>query len=145
MSFNPLNGIWRLQSFKITDQEDRTRDVLGPNPVGYLIYTEDGYMSTQMMSSNRPSLSQDNLRTISMEEKARAAETYRAYSGRYTIEGNKVIHHVEVGLIPNWINHDLVRFFELQDDILTILVPNRIVDGKQHSVRLVWKRTVLAT
>jgi hypothetical protein len=141
MAFNPLIGIWRLQSFKITDQEDRTIDVLGPHPVGYLIYTEDGYMSIQMMSANRPFLSQDNLRTTGMEEKARVAETYRGYFGRYTIADNKVIHHVEVGLIPNWINHELVRFFELQDDTLTLLVPNRIINGKQHSVRQVWKRT----
>lgn len=39
-----------------------------------------------------------------IEEKASAAETYVSYCGRYGVEGDKIIHHIEVGFFPNWIS-----------------------------------------
>jgi len=43
-----------------------------------------------------------------------------AYSGRYTVEGEKVIHHVDVSWNQAWTGTDLVRFFKREEDKLVI-------------------------
>ena len=46
-----------------------------------------------------------------------------AYSGRYTVEGDKVVNHVDVSWNESWTGTDQVRFFKLEGDSLTITGP----------------------
>jgi hypothetical protein len=43
-----------------------------------------------------------------------------AYAGTYSIEGNKVIHHVLTAWVPTWIGTDQVRYFEINGNNLSI-------------------------
>ena len=43
-----------------------------------------------------------------------------AYSGRYTVEGNKVVHHIDISWNQSWTGTDQVRFFKLEGNTLTI-------------------------
>ena len=45
----------------------------------------------------------------SIEEQAEAFKTFLAYAGRYTLNGDKVTHTVEVSSIQNYVNRDLLR------------------------------------
>src|SRR5712671_1062976 len=49
-----------------------------------------------------------------------AALGVNASSGRYTVEGEKVVHHVDVSWNESWTGTDQVRFFKLEGDRLTI-------------------------
>jgi hypothetical protein len=33
-------------------------------------------------------------------------EGFVAYAGRYSFHGDRVIHHVELSLFPNWVDSD---------------------------------------
>jgi hypothetical protein len=75
---------------------------LGRDAVGVIVYTDDGYMFVAIMCPDRQPFAAGDLLKGSGEEKARAAETYVSYCGRYELHGDTVIHHVELSLFPNW-------------------------------------------
>jgi hypothetical protein len=43
-----------------------------------------------------------------------------AYTGRYTIAADKVIHHVDVAWNEAWIGTDLIRSYKITGDLLII-------------------------
>ncbi len=47
-------------------------------------------------------------------------EGFVAYAGRYSFRGDRVIHHVELSLFPNWVGTDQQRWVELAGDRLTL-------------------------
>ena len=76
---------------------------------------------------------------------AEAANLYRtmvAYSGTYTVAGNKVTHKVEVSWNQAWSGTDQQRFIEVKDDRLTIKSPAMVSprSGKESINTLVWER-----
>ena len=100
---NPLVGTWRLASFELSSADGKVHHPFGEDVAGHIIYGEDGYMSVTMSAASRPRCAAKDLRLASMEEKAAATDTYVSYSGRYEIQGDRVLHHVEVSLFPNWV------------------------------------------
>ena len=76
---------------------------------------------------------------------AEAADLYRtmvAYSGTYSIDGNKVTHKVEVSWNQAWNGTDQQRLIEIKDNRLTIKSPTMVspISGKQSINTLVWER-----
>jgi hypothetical protein len=76
----------------------------------------------------------------SSEEKARAAESYISYCGRYEFRGDSVIHHVELSLFPNWSGVHQERLVEVTGDRLTLRTSPLLLDGLEQTARLVWER-----
>src|SRR5215212_6607593 len=106
---NPLIGSWRLVSMEYRYADGRVRYPYGREAVGYIIYTADGRMSATLMSDDRAPFGTEYPRGEGREAKVAAFETYLSYAGRYEFQGNRVIHHVEVALIPDWAGTTLVR------------------------------------
>ena len=88
MATNPLIGTWRLISYEARTGDGAVSYPLGKNPSGFILYSEDGYMSVTM-SANRTNYASSDLTAGTPEEKLAAAETYLSYSGRYTFEGDR--------------------------------------------------------
>ncbi len=88
---NPLVGTWRPVFFEVRGQDGEALYPLGDNPVGYLMYGQEGYMQVAMMKANRPRINAETLLLASTEEKAEAAATYVSYCGRYEIKDDRVI------------------------------------------------------
>jgi hypothetical protein len=65
-----------------------------------------------------------------------------AYAGTYTVEGNKVTHHVDISWNGARAGGDQVRFFMLDGDTLTIKTePNKSpIDGREGVGILVWQK-----
>jgi Lipocalin-like domain len=65
-----------------------------------------------------------------------------AYEGTYTIDGDKVIHHVDISC--TYTGTDQVRFFKVEGDTLTIrTAPNKSpIDGREGVGILVWEGEV---
>ena len=65
-----------------------------------------------------------------------------AYSGTYSIDGNKVTHKVEVSWNQAWNGTDQQRLIEVKDNRLTIKSPTIVspISGKRSINTLVWER-----
>ena len=132
-------GTWRLKRWETRAADGRVSYPLGPDAIGYLIYTACGHMSVAMMRAERPSFADADLLGGKTEERATAASGYVAYSGRYEVRGGAVVHRVEVSLFPNWVGTEQLRFAAVTGDELTITTrPLRI--GGETINRLIWER-----
>jgi len=140
MATNPLIGTWRLISYEARTGDGAVSYPLGKNPSGFILYSEDGYMSVTMMSANRTNYASSDLRAGTPEEKLAAAETYLSYSGRYTFEGDRVLHHVEVSFFPNRVGTTQVRHLTLSGNTVTLRTPAMLISREQQTAELVWQR-----
>lgn len=112
-----LIGSWRMVSWTRTSaRTGEVRDALGPNPIGYIAYHADGRMMASVFRRDRPKAGPDGW---SMGEKAGLFETMLSYVASYTVEGDRVVHHVEAAWNPSW-SGDLSRPFTLEGSRLTI-------------------------
>ncbi|MDP9363809.1 MAG: lipocalin-like domain-containing protein [Chloroflexota bacterium] len=137
-------GTWRLKRWEARDADGNVAYPLGPDAVGYLVYTPDGHVSVAMMRADRPPFAGDDLLGGTPEELAAAAAGYVAYCGRYEVRGDgAVVHRVELSLFPNWVGSEQVRFAAVAGDELTITTrPLRI--GGETVNQLVWERVECA-
>lgn len=132
---NKILGTWKLVSYYRLDEDGEKVYPLGTDPSGFLMYTEDGYMSAQLMKQNRPDYTLEGLHNGTREEMAEAAHGYHAYAGKYEIdeEDGSVYHHNEVSLIPNRLGDIQDRQIEFQGDRITIT-------SRTSSTHIVWKK-----
>ena len=133
-----LVGTWKLVSASSTTSSgERGETPYGPNPVGYLTYTGDGRVTAMISYGGRKSLSFGGGK---LEEQAEAFKTFLAYGGWYTLSGDKVIHHIEISSIPNYVGKDLVRSVKFQGDQIVLVTPPTPVNGRNQTVELIWQR-----
>jgi lipocalin-like protein len=137
-----LVGSWRLIAASATTPNGATNDApYGATPSGIITYTSDGRVIMAMLShSGRKPLSTGDRISASAEERAEAYATYFAYAGRYSLAGDKIVHHVEMASVQNWVNTDLVRIVRLEDDKLTLTTPPLSVGGHSQTTELIWQR-----
>lgn len=138
-----LVGVWKLVSYVATDaQSGESLFPFGEHPNGYLIYTAGGRMSALLTVETRRPLSGANRITAPMEDRADAFSTSSSYMGTYRWEGDRVIHHVDIAVNPNWVGTEQVRQARLEGNHLTLITPplNTRPDGKLRISTLVWER-----
>ena len=140
MRDHPFVGAWRLVSYEARTAEGEVSYPLGRDAIGYIMYTPDGYMSVAMMSANRANYASGDLRGGSVEENLAAAETYISYCGRYELNRDEVVHHVEVAFFPNRVGTSQVRNFKISGDTLSLSTPPMLIEEKQQTGHLVWQR-----
>ena len=136
-----LAGTWQLVSI-IRQAPDGTRDAtpFGKHPTGLLIYSADGHTSVIISYDNRKRLRSEDRLAASVEEKAAAFDTSFGYAGRYTCSGGRVVHHVTIASVPNWVGSDMVRLISLVDGRLTLSTPPLLVGGAASTWELTWER-----
>src|SRR5262249_32390538 len=125
---NPVLGTWKLKSFVrvLTATGERIHQ-FGEHPSGYLSYSADGRMYAIVTSDNRVRPRDEN---PADEERAKLHRTMIAYAGTYTLEDDKVTHHVDVSWNEVRTDSDEVRFYKLEGNILTITTaPIKNLDG----------------
>jgi len=133
-----LHGAWGLVSVETRDEKGEL--VRRGERTGYLIYSPDGYMSVSFMKEGRPVFKSGDIRGGSVEEKIAAVNGYVSYAGRYTIQENTVVHHIEVSLFPNWVGVSQERVVSFEGSRLTLSTQLMLVGGRQLSTHLVWER-----
>ena len=135
-----LVGGWRLVSWENRAADGQINYPMGTDPIGYLLYTADDRFSITISRRGRTGFAAGDLLSGTTEEQARAVEGFVAYAGRYSFHGDRVIHHVELSLFPNWVGSDQERWVELAGDRLTLSASPLLLAGTQQVPRLVWKR-----
>src|ERR1700758_2726382 len=114
-------GTWKLVSVaSTTDKGEMNKAALGQHPSGLLTYTADGRMMAIISDDGRKPLSIPDRVAAPAEERAQAYSTFMAYAGRYTFTCDKVVHHVEVASLQNWVNTDQTRIVMFQDNHLIV-------------------------
>ena len=138
---NSIVGTWRLQSFvrEVVATGERQNE-FGEKPNGHIIYQSDGRMFFMLVGDNR---AKPTGTPPSDEEKARLFGTLMAYSGTYVVEGDKVIHKVDLSWNQSWTGGEQVRFFKVDGTTLTITtaINKNPRDGREGRGVLVFIKT----
>jgi len=134
-------GAWVLVSWT-AEVDGEVSTPLGPDPVGTIIYTPDGYMSAQLMRRDRPAYRRADIDGGTTEQTVAAASGYLAYSGPYTLDESTgaVHHHVGVSLLPNWLGGTQVRQGHLDGTTLVLSADSTSRKGRTTRSTLVWRR-----
>ena len=131
-----LIGTWTLKSaWSIAADGSRT-PMWGERPIGFLTYTPEGRMMALLGDSERKRLSGDR-QTAPLEERAEALAKFLAYGGPFTIDGDKIVHHVDIASYQNYVGTKQVRYAQLEGTRLTLSV--RRADGSMSGI-LTWER-----
>ena len=135
-----LVGAWQLLSWENRADDGQVSYPMKTDALGSLLYTADGRFSVMISRAGRTRFDSDDLLGGATEEKARAVEGFVAYAGRYSFHGDRVVHHVELSLFPNWVGTDQQRSVELTGDRLILSAGPLLLAGIQQVPRLVWQR-----
>jgi Lipocalin-like domain len=133
-------GTWKLQSFTDEDLETGEKiDLFGAHPSGYLSYGPDGRMYALLLKEGR------NAPGALVPTDAERVDLYSgliAYAGTYSIEGDKVSHHIDASWNQSWTGTTQVRQFRIEGNSLFIrtLPAKNPVTGKLSSAVLVWNK-----
>jgi hypothetical protein len=137
---HPLVGAWRLVSWEQRTADGQVKRPFDGNATGYIMYHPDGFMSVNIAARQRPPFAANDMYGGTPDETRAAYDTYLGYCGRYDVEGDEVVHHIEVSLFPNWVGVDQRRFIQIEGDTLTIRTPPTVSRGVEHVSQLVWQR-----
>lgn len=115
----PVIGTWQLTAF--AQESLDTKEVTHPygdRPTGYIQYAPGGHMVVFITAGDlpRPAMAAHT----DAERAAIHKGIIGGYAGTYSVEGNKVIHHVLTSWRPEWIGGDQTRFYESDGKNLTI-------------------------
>jgi hypothetical protein len=143
MLHDDVLGTWELVSYTEGDNHGGPITYpLGPDALGLIMYTSDGYMSAQIMRPDRPAFDRPETGGGTPEQAEAAAVGYLAYSGPFTVdEYTGALHHQpRVSLLPNWLNHTQIRQSTLDGDHLALSAITEAPDGSETISTLLWKR-----
>ncbi|MDE2511641.1 MAG: lipocalin-like domain-containing protein, partial [Elusimicrobia bacterium] len=114
----------------------------GPKPSGRLVYLAGGKMVVLITDPARARARLNQFFEAADSELADASRGCVAYSGRWEIHGNEVVHDVEQSLFPNWTGIQLARAFRLDGDLLSLSTTAFTIHGKEYTAVLVWEKEV---
>ena len=118
MKDNALIGMWKLKSISRVDpQTKRTSEPWGTHPKGYITYLASGRM--MVIFSHEKQTVPVGTEMTTAEWIARAREAV-AYAGTYMIDGDKVIHYVEVSTIVAYIGTKQIRPFKIDGNTVSL-------------------------
>ncbi len=135
-----LAGTWRLIEWVAEDDNGVVNYPLGPDAIGVICYTEDGFVHVHIMAAERvPHASPDTMGGT-VEEDSRSAKSHISYSGRWHIEDGKVIHEVAISSFPNWAPSRQLRHMRFVDEDLELSADPMVWGDRHIRHRLRWAR-----
>jgi len=132
-------GMWDLVSWHITPQSGEKICPFGENPEGHLIYLPNGFMSVHLGVRDREKFTSEDALTVRAEEAESAFRSYSSYCGRYEVHADRVVHHIEMSLHPNWIGKSKTRYYKFIDDQL-ILTCGFSYKGADTEAVIIWRK-----
>jgi hypothetical protein len=134
-------GTWRLLDYSFIHDDGVVEKPWGTDVRGYLLYSAEGYMSGNLSPARRRRGVIERIGdSIDAGGRPRRNRRYIAYTGRYTVEGGTVTHHVEASLFPHWVGRPEVREYTFEGDTLTLRT-GPLKHGRHTMVaQLIWQR-----
>ena len=111
----------------------------GTNPKGLLIFTENGYFSSQIVRSDLPKFASKNRAQGTAEENRAVVQGSITTFGTYTVDETKKTYTLkfEGSSFPNRVGTEQTRPFTIAGDELKVTNPSTTVGG---SSEIVYKR-----
>jgi hypothetical protein len=131
-----LVGVWKLQSFSLQVIGEQPKEVFGPNPIGYLIFTIEGRMMTIITRADRKP-------ATTVEERAALLQSMVSYSGRYKVEDDCIITKPDIAWNEIYSGTEQIRYFTLSGDKLSIRTAQQlsaVLPGKKVIGTLTYER-----
>jgi Lipocalin-like domain len=135
-----LSGVWKLVAWRRIAGDGTVSYPLGDNASGMLVYTANGRMAVQLTAADRAPLKTDDPLGGDLHERAEAYSTCLAYVGRYEVQGDTVVHWIDVSLFPNWSGAEQSRPFTCEDDELVLRTPPMETAAGTVVNELAWAR-----
>jgi hypothetical protein len=130
-----LVGTWKLVGMR----NENKVDVMGPHPMGMLVFDAAGNYTTQVMRSDLPKFVIPDRSKATPEESQAVIRGFMALFGTYTVSDPKTINlHVIGSMLPNWDGADQKRSFVIRGDELELT--NLTNSSGDASVHAYWKR-----
>ena len=135
---NPLLGTWRLKKYVVTTAAGERPTPYGDNPTGYLSYSADGRMQVIVAANGR--IAPDGVASLD-NDRVSLYDTMFAYAGTYSMEADKIIHHIDISWNETWTGTDQSRLFELNGNTLTLTarIPDPVTGTEAHYAA-VWEK-----
>ena len=131
-------GTWKLTSWLIKFDGGDTVEPYGPNPKGRLVITSEEHWIIIITEANRgPAKNSD--------DKAALLDSMLAYSGKYTIDGDRISTRVDMSSneIYTGANQNQTHIFNVEGNKLVLGTPERISavrPGQKAVGILTWER-----
>jgi hypothetical protein len=109
-----LVGTWRLKSaYFVALRTGERLDVLGAEPFGYAMFESGGRMISILTSGA-------GTRSASASDPAALHKSMVAYTGLWSIDGDKFVMQVDGAWDPSWVGTEQVRHFTFDGRTLSI-------------------------
>lgn len=131
-----LAGSWKLNAWTIQVIGEETTQPFGPNPKGRAVFTPDGFSAFMIARPDRKPATND-------ADSAALLKTLMVYTGKFTIDGDKLTTKVDLSWNELFTGTDQVRFFKLEGDKLSIRTAEQasaVYPGKKVVGTLTWER-----
>ncbi|CAB3652405.1 hypothetical protein LMG24238_01217 [Paraburkholderia sediminicola] len=131
----PQLGTWALQSNTTEDLTTGEKaELFGAHPTGFISYGPDCRMSVILIKEGR--------KAPTVPTDAERVELYNglvAYAGTYSIEGDKVSHHIDASWNQSWTGTTQMRQFRVEGKTLYLktLPGKNALTGKMSSSVLI--------
>lgn len=115
-------------------------DMTGTEGAGYIMYGADGRMMVQINYDGRPR--RDRVEDLSDDERLTLFKSMVAYGGTYSLDGDKIAHHVDISWNESWTGKTFVRELKREGDKLIYLAPAAPASdsGQLITTTLIWER-----
>ena len=137
MNKDKIIGGWELVVWTMKDEQNNIHYPFGENASGIIMYTPDGYMSANIIADDKKNLISEG---VSLESMLKGKGAYLSYSGTYTLYDSRVVHHVRISLIPEWIGGDQERNMKFKNNSLILSSELVLEDGTVQLHSLKWSR-----
>ena len=131
-----LIGSWKLTSWVIQIIGGELTEPFGANPKGRALFTPDGYVAFVVTAANRNPATND-------AESAALLKSLMAYTGKFTIDGDRFTTKVDISWNELFTGQDQVRFFKLEGHklfIRTAEFDSAVYPDKKVVGTLAWER-----
>ena len=131
-----LVGSWKLTSWTIQVIDGEATQPFGPNPKGRAVFTPDGFSAFMIARSDRKPATSD-------ADSAVLLKSLMVYTGKFTVDGDKLTTNVDLSWNEILTGTAQVRFFKLEGDKLSIRTAEQasaVYPGKKVVGTLTWER-----
>jgi hypothetical protein len=131
-----LTGSWKLNSWTIRVIGGEAAEPFGPNPKGRALFTPDGFSAFMIARPDRKPATSD-------ADSAALLKSLMVYTGKFTVDGDKLTTNVDLSWNEILTGTAQVRFFKLEGDRLSIRTAEQasaVYPGKKVVGTLTWER-----
>ena len=131
-----LVGTWKLAAWQVQYVGEEAKEPFGTNPKGRLIVAPDGYWTVIIAKADRKAATNN-------AERAALLRSMVAYTGKFSVEGDKITSTVDIAWNEVNTGRTQVRYFKMEGEKLVIRSPEQasvLTPGKRVTTTLTWER-----